>query len=41
MAWYKMTIVSHSFNVVGDDRLLPLKRIMLFATKKIMILSPK
>jgi hypothetical protein len=34
MAWYKMTIVSHSSSVVGDDHLPPLKRIMLFATKK-------
>jgi len=27
-----------SSNVVGDDHLLPLKRIMLYATKKLMII---
>jgi hypothetical protein len=41
MAWYKMTIISLSCNVVGDDCFLPLRTIMFFATKKLMILSPK
>jgi hypothetical protein len=41
MAWYKMTIISLSSNVIGDDRLLPFKRIMFFATKKLMILGRK